>query len=149
MVDNSTFRSGALIVFTFQNQHASKDGATANLTLLYSHYALKSLFIAFLHKKSSLTKLNQLVTSPVTLSKTLNHCFVLWMGRKAVGPMIRRGSPRCSWLWLLNAPWHDVNPYTVLHNWVSDFITFNNLSFCMNVYMLIALSTLLVDTGAL
>ena len=53
----------------------------------------------------------------VSLSKTLNHCFVLRMGRKAVGPMCcvthvkepsaliekRRGSPRCSWLWLLHA----------------------------------------------
>ena len=50
--------------------------------------------------------------------KTINHCFVLRMGRKAVGPMCcvkhikepsaliekRRGSPRCSWLWLLYAP---------------------------------------------
>ena len=25
--------------------------------------------------------------TPVSLSKSLNHCFVLWMGRKAVGPM--------------------------------------------------------------
>ena len=54
----------------------------------------------------------------VSLSKTLNHCFVLRMGRNAIGPMCcvmhvkepsaliekRRGSPRCSWLWLLNAP---------------------------------------------
>ena len=49
---------------------------------------------------------------------------VLRMGRKAVGPMCcvthivkepsapiekRRGSPRCSWLWLLYAPLHPVN----------------------------------------
>ena len=54
----------------------------------------------------------------VSLSKTLNHCLVLRMGRKAVGPMCcvtlvkepsaliekRRGSLRCSWLWLLYAP---------------------------------------------
>ena len=47
-----------------------------------------------------------------------NHCFVLRKGSKAVGPMCfvtpvkepsaligkRRGSPNCSWLWLLNAP---------------------------------------------
>ena len=51
----------------------------------------------------------------VSLSKTLDHCFVLWMGRNAIGPMCcvthvkepsaliekRRGSPWCSWFdWL-------------------------------------------------
>ena len=55
----------------------------------------------------------------VSLSKTLNHCFVLRMGRKAVGPMccvthvkessapsalFEKGIARCSWLWLLYAP---------------------------------------------
>ena len=56
---------------------------------------------------------------------------------KGVGPMCcvthvkepsaligkRRGLPRCSWLWLLNAPQHLVNPYKVITNWVSKFIT--------------------------
>ncbi len=48
------------------------------------------------------------VTVLVSLSKTLNHnCFVLQMGRKAVGPVCcvmhvkeprRRGLPRCFWI---------------------------------------------------
>ena len=64
----------------------------------------------------------------VSLSKTFNHCFVLRMEHKAVGPMCcvthvkepsaliekRRGSPRCSWLWLLNAPYHLVNLVVVV-----------------------------------
>ena len=57
-------------------------------------------------------------SQPWHLCPWARHCFVLRMGRKAVGPMgcvmhvkepsalieKRRGSPRCSWLWLLNAP---------------------------------------------
>ena len=91
----------------------------------------------------------------VSLSKTLNHCFVLRMGRKAVGSMCcvthvkepsaliekRRGSPRCSWLWLLNAPEHLVNPYKVLNNWVSEFITANTY-LSESLYILSPLSTL-------
>ncbi len=66
----------------------------------------------------------------VSLSNTLNHdCFVLRMGRKAVGPVCcvtrvkessaliekRRGSPWCSWFdWLHIAPQHLVNLYMVL-----------------------------------
>ena len=63
--------------------------------------------------------LNPSVVTLVSLSKTLNHCCILRMGRKTVGPMCcvthvkehsaliakRRGSPRCSWLWLLYAPY--------------------------------------------
>ena len=93
----------------------------------------------------------------VSLSKTLYHCFVLRVGRKAVGPMCcvthvkdpsalaqkGRGSPRCSWLWLLYAPEHLLNPCKVLHNWVSEFIT--SITYLSeSVYILSALSTLLV-----
>ena len=78
------------------------------------------------------------VATLVSLSKTLNHnCFVLRMGRKAVGPVCcvmhvkepstlivkRRGLPRCFWLgWLQIVPLHLVNPYKVLsytYKWVS------------------------------
>ena len=75
--------------------------------------------------------------TPVSLSKTLNHCFVLQMGSNAFGPMYsvthvkepsaliekRTGSTQCSWLWLLYAPSHLVNPYKMLNNWVSESIT--------------------------
>ena len=65
----------------------------------------------------------------VTLNKTLNHCFVLRMGRKAVGPMCcvmhvkepnaliekRRGSPRCSLFDRVNImPQHLLNDCMVL-----------------------------------
>ena len=92
----------------------------------------------------------------VSLSKTLNHCFVLRMGHKAIDPMCcvirhvkgpsaliekRRGSARCSWLWLLYAPQHLVNPYKVLTNWVSEFIT--AITYVSeSLYILSALSTL-------
>ena len=71
------------------------------------------------------------VVALVSLSKTLNHnCFVLRMGRKAVGPMYyvmhvkepsalivkKRGFPRCVWLgWLQIAPLYKVLSY----KWVS------------------------------
>ena len=94
----------------------------------------------------------------VSLSKTLSHCFVLRMGRKALVRMCcvtpvkepsaliknRRGSPWCSWLWLLYmyAPQHLVNHYKLLNNWVSESssaITF--LKVC-TLYILSALTTL-------
>ena len=65
----------------------------------------------------------------VSLSKTLAHCFVLLMGRKAIGPVCcvshvkepraliekRRGLPWCSWLdWQHIAQHHLVNHYMVL-----------------------------------
>ena len=87
----------------------------------------------------------------MSLSKTLNHCFVFRMGRtKAVGPMCcvthviepsaliqkRRGSPLpgcgCAAL---------VNPYKVLHNWVSELIS--SITYLSEIlYILSALSTL-------
>ncbi len=70
------------------------------------------------------------VLTLVSLSKTLNHyCFVLRMGRKAVGPVCcvthvkepsaliekSRGPPQCSRFdWLHIAPQHLVNHYMVL-----------------------------------
>lgn len=63
----------------------------------------------------------------VSLSKTPDHdCFVLRMGRKAVGPVCctthvneprntyreKKGvCPGVFWQWLQNVPWHLVNPY--------------------------------------
>ena len=60
----------------------------------------------------------QIPSRDTCVLETLNHCFVLRIRLKAVGPMCcvthvkepsaliekRRGSPRCSWQWLLNAP---------------------------------------------
>ncbi len=56
------------------------------------------------------------VLTRVSLSKTLNYyCFVLRMGRKAVGlvwcVMPVKELPRFFWQWLLNALQHLVNPY--------------------------------------
>ena len=96
----------------------------------------------------------------VSLSKTLIHCFVIRMGRKANGPVCcvthvkepsaliekRRGSPQSSWLWLLSAPQHLVIPYKVLHNWVSELKT-SITYYSVKMYIILsALSTLLVDT---
>ena len=70
-----------------------------------------------------------LVLTLVSEGKTLNHCFLLGMGRKTVDPGCcvplikrtcvliekRRGSSRCSWFnWLHIAPQHLVNHYTLL-----------------------------------
>ena len=51
-----------------------------------------------------------------------------------------RGSPGCSWLWLLYAPQHLVNPYKVLTNRVSKFIT--AITYLSESLSLSALSTL-------
>ena len=69
------------------------------------------------------------VVTPVSKQDTWPWCLVLWMGRKAIGPvccitLIKepstliekwRGSPRCSWFnWQHTVPKHLVNHYMVL-----------------------------------
>ena len=48
-----------------------------------------------------------------------------------------KGLPWCSWLWRLYAPQHLVNPYKVLHNWVSEFTYLSD-----SLHILNTLSTL-------
>ena len=90
------------------------------------------------------------VAALVSLSKTLNHnCFVLRMGRKAVGPVCcvmhvkehrtlivkeKGGLPRCFWIRALSTQQGGYVRVTNLIISCSDFVSRKSYCFCRNYY---------------